>query len=670
MKDKYYDHLIHGADYNPDQWIDTKEIWDEDLRLMDLAHVNSATVGIFAWSMLEPAEGQYDFGWLDEIMERLATAGKKAILATPSGARPVWMAKSHPEVLRVEETGLRNEYGVRHNHCLTSPYYREKVRQINALLAQRYQNHPALLMWHISNEYSGECHCELCQQAFRDWLRREYDNDIEKLNFQWWNGFWSHKMSSFDEISSPKFRGENHVPALKLAWRRFTSDQHISFYENEIAPLREYTPDVPVTTNLMRLYTGIDYHKLAKKLDVVSWDNYPAWCERAPVDTAVETAFVHDVFRSMKDGKPFYMMESTPAQVNWFPVNKLPDPGVHVLEALQAIAHGADSVQYFQWRKSRGGHEKFHGAVVDHYGKADTRVFREVAEVGKLMEQLDAVAGGRTTAKAAVIADWENSWAIDVYCGFRRDGRDYFGVCQSWYRALWQRGVACDVVSMDAPLGGYDLVIAPYLYMLKPGAEDALVSYVENGGTLVSGYLTGLVDRDDLCYLGGFPGGRLKALFGVWVEETDALYDGERMPVIYNGKTYAARDVCDIMHLQGAAALATYGDRFYAGTPALTAHAFGKGRAYYAGSRFDDALIADFTDTLIKDAGLSPDLDATLPLCVTARRRGDLIFVMNFSAAPASLPLGHSYSDHLTGQTVSTLALPAYGYAVLEEIKK
>ena len=669
MKDKYYDHLIHGADYNPDQWIDTKEIWDEDLRLMDLAHMNSATVGIFAWSMLEPAEGQYDFGWLDEVMDRLAAAGKNAILATPSGARPVWMAKAHPEVLRVEETGTRNEYGVRHNHCLTSPYYREKVRQINTLLARRYKNHPALFMWHISNEYSGECHCELCQQAFRNWLRREYDNDIEKLNFQWWNGFWSHKLSSFDEIASPKFRGENHVPALKLAWRRFTSDQHISFCENEIAPLREYTPDVPVTTNLMRLYTGIDYHKLAKILDLVSWDNYPAWGERPPVDTAVETAFVHDAFRSMKDGKPFYMMESTPAQVNWFAVNKLPDPGVHVLEAVQAIAHGADSVQYFQWRKSRGGHEKFHGAVVDHYGKEDTRVFREVAEVGKLMEKLDAVVGGRTKARAAVIADWENSWAIDVYCGFRRDGRDYFGVCQSWYRALWQRGVACDVISMDADLSGYDLVIAPYLYMLKPGAEDALVSYVENGGTLVSGYLTGFVDRDDLCYLGGFPGGRLKDLFGVWVEETDALQDDERMPVSYNGKAYTARDVCDLMHLKGATALATYGDRFYTDTPALTAHAFGRGKAYYVGSRFDDALIADFTDTLINDAGLAPDLDAALPPCVTARKRGNLIFVMNFAAAPAAVALGRAYTDHLAKKTVSALTLPAYGYAVLEEIK-
>ncbi len=666
MNDSFYPHLIHGADYNPDQWIDTKEIWDEDIRLMDLAHMNSATVGIFCWSMLEPEEGKYEFGWLDEIMDKLAAAGKKVILATPSGARPPWMALSHPEVLRVEETGLRNEYGVRHNHCLTSPYYREKVRGINRRLAEQYKDHPALFMWHISNEYSGECHCELCQKAFRDWLKKEYAGDLDKLNFQWWNGFWSHRFTDWDQISSPKFRGENHVPALKLAWRRFVSDQHISFFENEIAPLKEITPDVPVTTNLMRLYTAIDYQKLAGHMDLISWDNYPAWCGNDPADIACETAFVHDVFRSMKGGQPFYMMESTPAQVNWFPVNQLPDPGVHVLEAVQAIAHGADSVQYFQWRKSRGGHEKFHGAVVDHYGKEDTRVFREVAEVGRLMERLDAVVGGRTKAKAAVIADWENSWAIDVYCGYRRDARDYFAVCRSWYRAFWRRGVPCDVVPMDADLTGYDLVIAPYLYMLKDGTTDRLASYVENGGTLVSGYLTGLVDRDDLCYLGGFPGGKLKDVFGIWVEETDALFDGESIPVKYQGKFYPARDVCDLMHLKSASVLGEYGRRFYAGTPAVTENTYGKGKAYYVGFRADDAFIYDFTQPLIAETGLTPDLAAELPAGVTARRRGDLIFVMNFSAESVSVPLNKPYQNHLTGETVSSLPLGVYGFAVLQ----
>ena len=381
MKKSFFNHIIHGGDYNPDQWIDTPEIWDEDMRLMNLAHVNSATVGIFSWAMLEPEEGVYNFEFLDKILDKLHQNGKEVILATPSGARPVWLSQKYPEVLRVEETGVRNEYGVRHNHCLTSPVYREKVRNINRLLAQRYKNHPAVKMWHISNEYCGECHCDLCQEAFRNWLKVEYHNSLDELNFKWWNGFWSHQVTDWSQINSPKFRGENHVSAMKLAWRRFVSDSHISFFENEIAPLREITPDIPITTNFMKLYDGIDYQAFAKKLDLVSWDNYPAWDKGNNLQEACDTAFVHDAFRSMGGGKPFFMMESTPSLVNWHNVNKLPRPGRQELSSIQAVAHGADSVQYFQWRKSRGGHEKYHGAVVDHCGHENTRVFKEVSHL-------------------------------------------------------------------------------------------------------------------------------------------------------------------------------------------------------------------------------------------------------------------------------------------------
>ena len=665
MKDKYCDHIIHGGDYNPDQWIDTKEIWDEDMRLMDLAHINSATVGIFSWSLTEPEEGVYDFSWLDEIMDKLASHGKKAILATPSGARPPWLAQKYPEVLRVEETGIRNEYGVRHNHCLTSPVYREKVHEINRRLAERYGKHPSLLMWHVSNEYSGECHCELCQKAFRAWLRERYHNNLNELNFKWWNGFWSHRFTNWDQISSPTFRGENHVPALKLAWRRFVTDQHISFFENEIAPLRELTPDIPVTTNLMRFYTGLDYQKLAEHLDIVSWDNYPDWAAPDTLATACETAFAHDAFRSMKHGKPFYMMESTPSVVNWRPVNGLPAPGLPELSAIQAVAHGADSVQYFQWRASRGGHEKFHGAVVDHYGKEDMRVFKETAAVGAMLEKLDAAVGGRTDAKAAVICDWENSWAVDFYCGYRRDGRDYFGACIKWYRALWERGIPTDVIPMDRDLSGFDLVIAPYLYMLKNGTEERLASYTENGGTLIATPLFGLVDEDDLCYLGGFPAGRLKEVFGLRREETDALPDGETVPVEFSKKTYAAAKLCDILIPSGAKTLGKFRGKFYAESPAVTGNAYGRGTAYYVAFEPDADFIGDFLPSIISGLGLQSDVKATLPAGVIARKRGDLTYVMNFNNKNTQVFFYKTYTNEFTGKPVLSALLPPYGYVVL-----
>ncbi len=667
MEKKFFDHIIHGGDYNPDQWINTPEIWDEDMRLMKLAHVNSATVAIFAWSLIEPKEGVYNFEWLDTIMDKLHANGISAILATPSGARPPWLAQKYPEVLRVEESGIRNEFGVRHNHCLTSPVYREKVRNINRILAERYKNHPALKMWHISNEYCGECHCELCQQAFRDWCKEYYHNNLDELNEKWWNGFWAHRMTDWSQINSPKFRGENHVSAMKLCWNRFVSESHISFYENEIAPLREITPDIPITTNFMKLYDGIDYQKFAQKLDLVSWDNYPGWDKGRNLDEALETAFVHDAFRSMKDGQPFFMMESTPSLVNWHNVNKLPRPGMQELSSIQAVAHGADSVQYFQWRKSRGGHEKYHGAVVDHCGHENTRVFNDVARLGKNLEKLDSVVGKYTNSKVAVIYDWENGWAVKHFCGFNNVNRSYSDECMKWYKPFLNKGIAVDVIPMDADFSKYDLVIAPFLYMLKDGTIERIEEYVKNGGHFAATYLSGLVDTDDRCYLGGFPAGRLKDVFGIWHEDTDALPEGIKNEATFNGKTYEVVHVCDIIHTSGATPLGVYKHDFYAGMPAVTENSFGKGKAYYAAFRNDGEFAADFCAKLIEDAGIMPDTAIKAESGVLIRKRGNCIFIMNFAECEKTVALDREYADIIKGGTVSgKVSLPVCGYIIIE----
>ena len=663
MADKFFEHIIHGGDYNPDQWIKTPEIWDEDMRLMKLAHVNSATVGIFSWAMLEPQENVYNFEWLDKLLDKLYENGIDVILATPSGARPAWLAQKYPEVLRVEENGIRNEYGVRHNHCLTSPIYREKVRNINRKLAERYKDHPAVKMWHISNEYCGECHCDLCQEAFRNWLKEYYNNNLDELNFKWWNGFWSHQVTDWSQINSPKYRGENHVSAMKLCWNRFVSDSHISFYENEIAPLREITPHIPITTNFMRMYDGIDYQKFAKKLDLVSWDNYPAWDKGKNEDEALETAFVHDAFRSMKNGQPFFMMESTPSLVNWHDVNKLPKPGMQELSSIQAVAHGADSVQYFQWRKSRGGHEKYHGAVVDHCGHENTRVFRDVSRLGERLEKLSDVVGGYSESKVAVIYDWENGWAIKHFCGFNNINRNYLAECIKWYRPFWKKGVSVDVISMEDDFSKYDLVIAPFLYMLKDGTEKRIEEYVEKGGNFVATYLTGLVDKDDLCFLGGFPANNLKKVFGIWNEETDSLPEGIKNSVSYNGKNYDVVHVCDIIHANEAEVLGTYEEDFYTSCPAVTVNSYGKGKAYYVAFRNDDNFAEDF----LSQFNISPDVDIKLPSGVSMRKRGDLIFVMNFSDEEKTVILPKEYTNIITNEKISgEIKISACGYVVVK----
>ncbi len=667
MEKKFFDFIIHGGDYNPDQWIKTPEIWDEDMRLMKLAHINSASIGIFSWSMLEPEEGVYNFEWLDKLMDMLHKNGISAILATPSGARPAWLAQKYPEVLRVAENGIRNEYGVRHNHCLTSPVYREKVRNINRLLAERYKNHPALKMWHISNEYSGECHCELCQQAFRDWVKEYYHNNLDELNDKWWNGFWSHTITDWSQINSPKYRGENHIAAMQLCWNRFVSESHISFYENEIAPLREITPDIPITTNFMRMHKEINYQDFAKHLDLISWDNYPFWDKGYNRDEAAETAFVHDVFRSMKDGQPFFMMESTPSNANWHEVNKIPKPRRQALAAIQAIAHGADSVQYFQWRKSRGGHEKFHGAVVDHCGHENTRVFREISRLGAELEKLSDVVGKYSDAKVAIVYDWENGWAIDHFCGYNNVDRNYVKECIKWYRPLREKGICADVVSADCDFSKYNLVIAPFFYMVKEGIDKKIEEYVENGGKFVATYLTGIVDKDDLCYLGGFPANNLKNVFGVWCEETDSLPKGMKNTASYAGKDYDVVHVCDIIHSNGAKILGEYKEDFYAGMPAVTENSFGKGKAYYVAFRNDDDFATDFCEMLINEAGIESDTNISTPQDVFVRKRGECIFIMNFADCEKTVVLDKEYTDLINGSTVSgEVLLPECGYLVLK----
>ncbi len=665
MDKKFFEHIIHGGDYNPDQWINTPEIWDEDMRLMNLANVNSATVGIFSWSMLEPEEGVYNFEWLDEILDKLHKNGKDVILATPSGARPAWLAQKYPEVLRVNENGIRNEYGVRHNHCLTSPVYREKVRNINTLLAKRYKNHPAVKMWHISNEYCGECHCELCQEAFRDWLKAHY-KDLHELNSKWWNGFWSHQMTDWSQINSPKDRGENHVVAMKLAWRRFVSDCHISFYENEIAPLREITPEIPITTNFMRMYNGIDYQDFAKHVDLISWDNYPAWDKGRNIDEAIETAFVHDTFRSMKDGQSFFLMESTPSIVNWHDVNKIPKPFRQEQSSIQAVAHGADSVQYFQWRKSRGGHEKFHGAVVDHCGHENTRVFREVSHLGDVLKKLDGVVGKGYNGKVAIVYDWQNEWAVSVFCGYNNTKRDYFGECVKWYVPLWKSGITVDIIPMDGDFSKYDLVIAPFLYMLKDGTIEAIENYVKNGGNFVATYLTGIVDKDDLCYLGGFPAGKLKDVFGIRCEETDSLPEGMTNSVAYSGKEYTAINICDVIHADTAKVLGNYQSDFYAGTPAVTMNEYGKGKAYYVAF----AENGDFAQTLVTEIASNLNLDSSaikLKEGVTARQRGDYTFIFNFADTEQTVTLDKEYTDVVSGEKLTgEITLPLCGYLIIK----
>ena len=416
-----FPHLLHGGDYNPEQWLSYPDVLAKDIELMKKAHVNCVSLGIFAWSHLEPEEGVYDFSWLETIIKRLYENGIYTILATPSGARPRWMAQKYPEVLRVANNGVRNAYGDRHNHCLTSPIYRDKVKQINTRLAQHFAGNPAVILWHISNEYSGACYCPLCRKAFIEWVKQKYGT-LENLNHAWWADFWSHTYTSWDQVEPPLANGDSTLHGLNLDWKRFTTDQTVDFMREEIRAVKQVNPTLPVTANLMGFFDGLDYFRFGDDLDVVSWDNYPCWHQGDNVAIAAQAAASHDLMRSIKRA-PWLLMESTPSMTNWQDVSKLKRPGMHELSSLQAVAHGAQSVQYFQWRKSRGSFEKLHGAVVDHNGEGNTRVFHDVEKTGEWLQQLDAkIYPTRIQPRVALIYDWENRWAVEDAKGPRNSG--------------------------------------------------------------------------------------------------------------------------------------------------------------------------------------------------------------------------------------------------------
>ena len=667
--------FVHGGDYNPDQWLDSPDILSEDMRLMKLANCNEMTLGIFAWTALEPEEGKFDFSWLDKAMDDIYAAGGRVILATPSGAKPAWMAMKYTEVLRVNNNGQRLMYGERHNHCYTSPVYREKVSIINKKLAERYKDHPALIAWHLSNEYGGECHCDLCKEAFRQWLKEKYTT-VENLNHEWWTSFWSHTYTDWSEISPPSPLGEMSIHGLHLDWRRFVTDQTADFIRHEYNSVKEITPDIPVTTNLMGFYQGLDYRRIAKELDFVSWDSYPSWeGNDNDVTVASTTAMTHDLMRSLNK-RPFYLMESTPSHVNWKPINKLKRPGMHMLSSLQAVAHGADSVQYFQWRKSRGSCEKFHGAVIDHVGNENTRVFKDVKALGGRLKMLDEIVGTVTDSKVAISYDWDNRWALDMANGFQKDNKKLLPTVEKFYNALWTRGIDVDFIGADEnELEKYKIIIAPMRYSISDELGKKLSDYVKNGGTLLCTYMTGMVNENDLCHLGGWPGAGLKEVFGIWNEEIDTLYPQESNSVmLLDGTTVKAVDYCEIIHSEGAEVLAYYDSDFYKGSPAVTVNRFGKGKAYYVAFRDEGEFTDRIVGKILCEANVTSAFDGTLPYGVTAHSRTDgdcqFVFIENYTPDAVKTSTNFEWENVETGETITgEITLNGYETLIIKRTK-
>ncbi|MDY3243831.1 MAG: beta-galactosidase [Candidatus Limiplasma sp.] len=641
--------VLYGGDYNPEQW--PKEIWKEDLRLFDLAGINSATVNVFSWAKLQPSEEEYCFAELDEIIDTLSKANIQIVLATATAAMPAWLVHKYPEVTRVDYEGRRHKFGGRHNFCPNSRVFRHYARELTRRLAERYGSNPHVGCWHVSNEYGGQCYCENCEKAFRVWLRQRYGT-LEALNKAWNTSFWGHTFYGWDEIVAPNALGDGigqektAFAGISIDYRRFMSDSLLDNFKMERDVIRESDPSTPITTNLMGTYKGLDYFRWAKEMDIVSWDNYPAY------DTPWSmTAMCHDLMRSLK-GKPFMLMEQTPSQQNWQPYNSLKRPGQMRAQSVQTLAHGADTIQFFQLRRSVGGCEKFHGAVIEHAGTENARVFREVAAFGKELKNLTGLLGSEYPAQVGVIFDWDNYWALEYTSGPSVDLK-YVDQLHRCYRYFYERNIPVDMVPADGDFSRYRVIAAPVLYMCKKGMKEALEAFVANGGVLVTSFMSGIVDESDNVHLGGYPG-PLRKLAGVWSEEIDALAPSQTNRVRFNdGKEYPCQLLCDILHLEGAEALAVYGEDFYQGTPAVTCNSFGKGRVYYVATQMAPEGLARVLDEAVQAADVFPVAAPCSGLEIVRRRNENHVFtfVMNLTKEAHVLPeelAGHT--DLLTGQ--------------------
>ncbi|MDO0919161.1 MULTISPECIES: beta-galactosidase [unclassified Enterococcus] len=665
---KFFDRILFGGDYNPNQW--PKEIWEEDIRIFKKASINSATVNVFSWAKIQPSENCYDFEELDQIIEKLSTEGFDIVLATSTAALPAWMFKKYPEVARTDYDGRHHKFGQRHNACPNSLVYQKYAERLATKLAERYGENPQVTCWHINNEYGGECYCDNCEKAFRVWLKDKY-HTIEALNKAWNMEFWGHTVYEWNEIVLPNALSEGigydktAFAGISIDYRRFNSDSLLKNYMMERDAIRKIDPTTPITTNLMGTFKGLDYFKWAKEMDLVSWDNYPSY--NTPWSLV---AMTHDLMRGLKQ-QPFMLMEQTPSQQNWQPYNSLKKPGQMRAQSYQTIAHGADTIQYFQLRRSIGACEKFHGAVIEHVGHEDTRVFRETAALGAELAQLSDIIGTQTQAQVAVIFDWDNYWALEYTSGPTVDLK-YVEQIHRYYRYFYEQNIAVDLVPVDADLSKYKLVAAPVLYMIKEGMQERLTDFVKQGGALLTTYMSGIVDQSDNVHLGGYPG-PLRELAGIWVEEIDAL-----APEQSNGVSLVNEDlsgtsnlVSDLIHLENAEALAHYTSNFYAGMPAVTKNTFGYGTVYYFGGQLEDQLQDQLFKTIVEESDITPVIEEATKLEIACRENAEAKFfvIINFHEEAQPLPeMFVGKTDLLTGEVLSSeMMLTQYTTYIVKE---
>jgi len=649
--------MHYGGDYNPEQW--PEEIWHDDVRLMREAGVTMVSLGIFAWSRIQPAEGVFDFEWLDTVIDLLHEGGIAVDLATATASPPPWATAAYPQMLPQDENGATYWPGSRQQFAPSSPEYRRLAAELVTAIANRYAKHPAVVLWHVNNEYG--CHLNYdysdnAAVAFRAWLAAKYET-IDTLNAAWGTDFWSQRYTSFDEIVPPRKAPYSRNPAGELDFKRFTSDTLLELFLMEKRIIREAGATQPVTTNFMGAFPPADYWRWAREMDVITDDCYP---DPNDPESFRAAAFARDLMRSLKPDTPWLLMEQATNALNWRPTNAPKAPGQMAALSMQAIARGADGIMFFQWRQSRAGSEKFHSAMLPQAGTR-TRTWREVVEFGAELAELPKLPAGSRDAHVAIVFDWQNWWALG-----NPDHPvvlDYLALVQRWYSVIHRQHVQVDLVQPTSDLTGYRVVIAPQLYLLTTEGADNLLAFANAGGHLLVTAFSDLVDENDAFRDGGYLT-QLRSALGIWLEDFGALVPpgggaagassaGDSSTAAPEasgpGQVFAPLNgavgpvtgtlLAEEIHLDGATSLGDFVGGRLDGRPAFTVNHVGRGRAYYLATIPDATGCAGVAAYVFDAAGIEP-VAVGLPPTVEAVRRGDVVTLINHDTSPVNLPDG------------------------------
>ncbi|HMR48671.1 MAG TPA: beta-galactosidase [Arachnia sp.] len=646
--------IAYGGDYNPEQW--PRATWREDVALMRDAGVNLVSVGIFSWGLLEISEGFFDFAWLDEVLDLLHEGGISVDLGTPTASPPAWFFAAYPDARVVTADGVALGFGSRGAAAPTSPQYRTAATRIAGELARRYADHPAVVMWHVHNEYGvpvGEDHSPHALLAWRRWLHDRYGT-VEALNAAWGTAFWGQHYTTFEHVGTPAATPTTVNPAQKLDFARFSGQMLRDCYIAERDAIRAHSC-LPITTNFMaNQHHGCDLWAWAREVDVVSDDHY-LWA--ADEEAEIGLAIAADLSRSVGGGKPWMLMEHSTSAVNWQPRNIAKRPGEMARNSLAHLARGADAILFFQWRAGRSGAEKFHSAMLPHAGTA-SRVWREVVDLGATLGRLGEVAGSRVQAEVAVLWDFESLWAQGLEWRPSVD-LDPHERIRAYYERLWYDGITVDFAHPSQDLSGYRLVVAPAQYLLTRAQAENLNGYVEAGGTLLVSCFSAVVDENDAVHEGGF-GAPLAPSLGVLVEEHLPMREAQVEAFRFGDGDHPAVVWREDLHLLGASVLGAFED----GTAAVTRHHFGSGFGWYVATLPDAAGLQAILAAVYADAGVAPaDVPPRVEVVTRHGDDADYTFVINHSSQAVELPTGGT--DLLANDPAQTRTLDAGGVAVL-----